>query len=428
MTLARVCALAIATLMATSLAAAPEFRVNLNADAKQREATVAYDRDGGCLMVWRNLRHGLSARYFPADGAASDEILLVGNRMLDSNPGEGYIFVRRDPAIALHPSGDFYLFWTEERSYMRAAIFHEEITVLEQDVLGQRFHADGTPAAARFRVHRERAGWQSRPQVAMASDGAFLVAWQSYDPETSRETIEGRRFTARGAAAGGTIRIDDGQGGRARSPQIARTDAGVHLIVWATRNDDDRNARGRLLNARGQALGSSFELHPESSDLQSSPAVATSGDRFLAVWHGAIDEPLHYRIFGQVIASDGAFRGPVLEISSGEHRAHAYPTVDAAADGTFVAGWLAWMGDLQSSANALRLNADGSPAGDPIRLNEHRLASQSLALATAPNGDFMAAWEGYTDDDFGISGRLVEGAANARVKIPQGLVSPAVAP
>ncbi|MEM7481436.1 MAG: hypothetical protein AAF481_09695 [Acidobacteriota bacterium] len=404
-------------------ALAAEFRVNLNDESKQRHAVVAYDAEGGSLVVWTNLRYGISARYFPARGEASRDLNLVTNRWIDQNPGEGTVFIRKDPTVAFHPSGDFYLFWTEETSYLRASIFREDITIFSQDILGQRFRVDGTPVTGRFRVNRNRDTFNTDPEIAMRDNGSFVVVWRSdvrtwqrngFRPGPSQtEGIFGRLYRRGGAAAGPAFKIDDDPAGRTtKNPAVAITGNGRFLVAWQRQVNDVVEVRGRLFSADGAADGASFQLNGADGIGHYSPAVAAQDGQFLTAWTTRTG-PREYRVMGQMIGRGGSFLGPQLALSASptdtddEDRAHAFASIAASPDGGFIAGWLTWHGDLQSSADARWLDALGNPTGFPFRLNEHHLSSQQLDLAVAPNGGVTAVWEGYTDGEFGISARVI---------------------
>lgn len=398
-----------------------EFRVNTGPQAKQRNTAVAFAADGTFAVAWEDVRSGISVRVLPGSYPSLDpaarvagEILLVGNQIFNNNPGEGTIFARRDPALLFLPSGDFYLFWTEERAYLRAAPFYEDWNTLDMDVFAQRFNRTGQALSRRFRVNRDRRGLQQRPRVAATPAGGFLVAWDGSDGAPGngrRDGVFARLFNARGVALGDDLKLAGDIGVAAENPAIAAGSNGF-LVAWEADGDgtDGTDVFGLVLDAKGAPVGSAMRLNSGAAGDQHSPAVAWdgTGGQYLVVWHGPNGEPLEHRVFGQMVGAGGSLLGPELQVSSGDgERAHALPEV-ASADGGFLVAWLLWKGDFQTAVAGVRLDSTGNPAGEPFRISEIQTSSRTLAMAAAPDGDgYLVSWEGFTDGDLGISARHV---------------------
>ncbi|HEX2223586.1 MAG TPA: hypothetical protein VHN15_05215, partial [Thermoanaerobaculia bacterium] len=177
-------ALALTTTMTSPAWSAPrtvgdEILVNSNSESKQRNPVAAFHPSGRYLVVWENDKNGLRGRFFSREGRpVSNELGLVGNDVPSAVPFIGEVSVRKDPALAMLASGDFFLFWTEERAHLRTDIFYESRTVLDQDVFGQRFFADGRPSGTPFRVGTTTAGNQARPKAVLLQNGRVLVVWE----------------------------------------------------------------------------------------------------------------------------------------------------------------------------------------------------------------------------------------------------------
>lgn len=429
-------AAAFALLLAVPAAAQPgddgnEFRVNTTSPTKQRESAVAFSPDGGFTVVWRDYRAGITARFFPANRRASEDVVLVANQIFDNNPGEGTIFSRLQPVLVYLDDGSFLLFWTEEKGYLRAAVFHYDYDVLEQDVYGQRFSAEGRPVGARFRVNRVQAGLQRNPAVAVGPDGGFLIAWDSSDGVSGVGPGDGvfvRGFTARGLAVGAELKLDEFAGVAARQPALAAGRDG-YLMVWEGDGDGTVGIEifARLLDAGGEAVGPQFRLNGTAARDQRAPAVAAGADGgYLAVWYAGIETPGRYRIFGQAVGDDGALLGPELTVSASDvERAHVLPEIAASSSGEFLVGWLLWYGDFQTAVVGVHLDALGNPVGESFWISQHQTSSRTIAMAAGPRGDYMATWEGFTTGtraaDLGIAARRIP---SSRPQVP--LAMPAV--
>ena len=76
------------------------------------------------------------------------------------------------PSVAMDGAGDFVVVW-EGAGETDAGGIH-----------ARRFAADGTPLGAAFQVNApaNAVAFQHQPDVAMAPDGRFVVAWSSTAP------------------------------------------------------------------------------------------------------------------------------------------------------------------------------------------------------------------------------------------------------
>jgi hypothetical protein len=402
-----------------------EFRVNTTSPTKQRESAVAFSPDGGFAVVWRDYRAGITARFFPANRRPSEDIVLVENAIFDNNPGEGTIFSRLQPVLVYLDDGSFLLFWTEEKGYLRAAVFHYDYDVLEQDIYGQRFSAEGRPIGARFRVNRVQTGLQRNPAVAVGPGGKFLIAWDSSDGVSGvgpGDGVHARAFTARGLAVGAESKLDEFAGVAARQPALAAGRDG-YLMVWEGDGDGTEGAEifGRLLDVRGEAVGPQFRLNGTTARDQRAPAVAAGADGgYLAVWYSGIETPGRYRIFGQAVGGDGGLLGPELTVSASDvERAHVLPEIAASSTGEFLVGWLMWYGDFQTAVVGVHLDHLGNPIGESFRISQHQTSTRTVAMAAGPRGDYLVTWEGFTTgtraEDLGIAARRIP---SSRPQVP----------
>src|SRR4051794_40497678 len=159
-----------------------EFRVNGITESKQHNPVAAFNAAGSALVVWENDKNGLRARLVSREGAPqTDELGLVANQKLTTVPSQGLEVIRRDPAAAFLPSGDFLLAWTEERDNVTVELFIEHRDVLDRDVFVQRFNAAGVAQGTAVRVNTTTAGFQSQPRILVRNGADPLVVWQSDD-------------------------------------------------------------------------------------------------------------------------------------------------------------------------------------------------------------------------------------------------------
>ena len=117
---------------------------------------------GAALVVWEEEISGLRGAYVGRDGALLGPVMVLQqSTQFASLPAAGEVFEHQSPTVAFLPGGDFLLFWTQERSFVRTQAFYEFRQVLDQDIMVQRFDPQGVPRGAARRVNATAEG--SRP-------------------------------------------------------------------------------------------------------------------------------------------------------------------------------------------------------------------------------------------------------------------------
>lgn len=186
--------------------------------------SVALDARGNFVIAWQDLSNDqggyggtILAQQFDSTGAPIGSEFQVNSATAD---------LQRAPAVAIDPDGDYVIIWNN---------------LLEvgggSGVYGQRYSSTGVPQQSVFHVNTSRAIEQANPQIAMDSDGDFVVAWET-DSDGSGNAgvgIFAQRFAAVNKAP--VITVDDqvityvkGQPSQAVMPQIVIDDQGTSLV------------------------------------------------------------------------------------------------------------------------------------------------------------------------------------------------------
>lgn len=105
----------------------------------------------------------------------------------------------------------------------------------ERDVFARRFA--GTVGGVQFRVNTYTTDYQVRPNVAMDSTGAFVVAWSSYGP--GAYDVMARNFDAAGAAVqANEFLVNSYTTGYQRFPAAAAGGPGDFIVAWEGQETD----------------------------------------------------------------------------------------------------------------------------------------------------------------------------------------------
>lgn len=192
------------------------------------------------------------------------------------------------------------------------------------DIQGQLFAADGTRSGAEFRVNTYSTGAQRAPAVALDGMGRFLVVWKSDGQDGSGESVHGQRLDSAGLALGEEFQVNTLTTNDQTLPDVAATEAGHFLVVWASGHSGQFEIRGQFFDAT-DAVGEEFAINTDVGTVHFGPAVATApGGEFYVTWHsvgfgfdirrrgvtsnGLLDEEIQANVveFGNQILSDVA--------------------------------------------------------------------------------------------------------------------------
>ena len=103
--------------------------------------------------------------------------------------------------------------------------------------MGQRHSSTGARVGGQFVVNDYTTGYQDRPDVTVAADGSFVVAWTSgYSYEAD---VFARRFDSNGAPEGGDFQVNEVRHSETSyGPILAISGPGDGTFVVSWRSDD----------------------------------------------------------------------------------------------------------------------------------------------------------------------------------------------
>ena len=167
---------------------ADSFSVSSGSSFQRVEPRVAAAPDGRFVVVWASRDEdgddwGVYARLFDEDGDP-----VHGSEMQINDDPVG---AQEHPDVAMAGDGSFVVVWHNDPAEPE-----------DRDVYMRRFSSSGEPEGPSSLVHTHVALGQLRPDVSMAPDGRYVVAWISYDQEGDRGEIFAQRFDASGNPLG----------------------------------------------------------------------------------------------------------------------------------------------------------------------------------------------------------------------------------
>ncbi|WP_112663842.1 calcium-binding protein [Microvirga flavescens] len=278
-------------------------------------------------------------------------------------------------------------------------------------IRGQLFNANGSKRGGEFVVNTTIEDGQVEPDIAVLSDGRFVVAWTDYskmDGESGpgiRARIfnaDGTAFNRTGAANGDADFLVNStkQDGVQRNPSIAALANGGFVIGFQS-----DGIRAQVFDAQGIHSGAEVLVNLETTGTQTNPAVIASENGY-TVFYQSHNSGFD-RVLGRTIYTDGRDASAEFLVSSPGIRSLA-PITTKLSDGRFIVIWYSLLPDegspdLISSNRAQIYNADGTKSGGEFSVKGSDASYQGIySVAPLPTGGFAVAfWSTMTDPSSG---------------------------
>jgi hypothetical protein len=286
---------------------------------------VAVNDEGNAVVVWVQQRNDSSTGIFinrsTFGGSWGDAKPVVPTQIADMAA----------PGVGIDPSGNVTVVW-------------EQLDGEVSSIWAIRFPAQGasgTPAALEF----DNEGDARDPQVAVDSAGNAIAVWRQRETQDARFQIYANRYPASDGRWRDPTPIGVTEAGDAGKPQLAMSDDGSAVVVWAQSNGDLvgvwSNRFSPDLDWEGPTPIGPLDLGPARL-----PQVASSpsGDA-VAVW--VQFDGRQESIWSNRYAPD---RGWATSVALEKDDARASgPHVAVDPDGNAVAIWTLQKGDLSES-------------------------------------------------------------------------------
>lgn len=274
------------------------FRVNQFMSNDQEHPAVAIDSQGDFAIAWvSNQQNGnddedVYARLYDSQGGTIRSEFQVNMTTTDS---------QNIPAIAMAADGRFVIVWESSNQINGQGV----------DIFGATYDSGGNAAVSEFRVNAFSTSAQDRADVAMHSDGSFIVTWTSEDqPGGDDLDVVARAFSASASAPASEFIVNENIFADQQDPSIDMDADGDFVVTWQGYDHTYDSYYEDLIFARhyqngGTADSGEFRVSVSILDDHESPDVALDADGdALFVWHGVLDDG-PAGILGRRYSSDG---------------------------------------------------------------------------------------------------------------------------
>jgi VCBS repeat-containing protein len=339
--------------------------------------------DGRQAAFWIGA-DGVKTQLIGTDGA------LIGTAYTIQNPGAFPWF----PEITGLKDGGFVVTWTKDQ------------TAANQDVMVQRFDADGIPQCDAFRINSYVPDAQGASEVAALDDGGFVVAWHSVGQNGGGQDgggfgVYAQRYDAAGQAVGGEFRANQTTSGNQAFGDLIALSGGRYVVSWISNQSGSWQLYQRLYGPSG-ALEGETALGPWGSSAADWPSeaafngAALQGGGYVQAWSVNDVQGNGKEAYVQRFSDNGTSLGAPVRVNTYRAGDQSYPTVAATSDGGFV---VVWQSNGQDGGGqgvyAQRYTAAGQAVGNEFLVNATVVGNQSTpSVAATDDGGFTVAWGG----------------------------------
>lgn len=296
------------------------------------------------------------------------------------------------PGVSFAPDGGFVVVWQSDG----------------QDgdgwgIFAQRFEEDGSLAGPEVQVNATTAGDQRGPVIAHGSSGTFTVAWESSGQDGDGWGVYARRFDASGPLTG-EVQVAVSGAGNQRRPALAVQPAGHVVVAWEGPDGSGPGIFLRRFAADLTAPGDEVRANAETAGFQSGAALACDASgNVIVVWEGSGRDGGASGIGARRLDRSLDFLGDEIDVNSTSAGLQSRPVVASSGAGDFVVAWESWTQDSGGpGVFARELDFLEQPKGPELRVNSFIPGPQRRpALAASPAGEILAAWESMGQDGDG---------------------------
>jgi hypothetical protein len=313
--------------------------------------------------------------------------------------------IQTQPTAAALNDGGFLIVWTD---YSQVG-GDNSVTGIKL----QRFDALGNKVGAETLVNTTTLQGQSGPDVAVLSDGSYIVTYSDASltaPDTSSNAIRARHFSADGTPIGNDFVVNTTTATSQLFPTVTALSNGGYAIAWQDASQTGADTSGLAIryqrfDANDAKVGAEFLVNTTTTGGQFAPNVMTLGDgTYVIAWEdqgsGSV-RARHYNANGVDLGGDFV----VNTTLSGQHDVH----LAALSNGGFVA---AWTDGTTSDIKSQLFNQNHAKIGGEFTINTSTPATQDFsAVAALKSGGFFVVWRDFN----GTSADTDEGAIRGQL-------------
>lgn len=275
-------------------------------------------------------------------------------------------------------------------------------------------------------VNSIKGGEQSHSEVAVLSDGKFVVAWRSESSDGDGYGIAAKLFSATGVAVGSEMQVNETVAGDQTNVQVTALSNGGFATTWTSYGQDsDRGGvYAKIYDGSASVVAQEFHVNTTSTGNQGDYWDGLSLDQLsngniILAWSSDQNSNSSTDVYGKIISSTGSTVFDEFILNSTTVSVQEDPKVTATQDGGFIAVWQSYDPDgTYFDIQAQKFNVDGVAQGAEFTVNSET-ASQQLSpeITELTNSDYVVVWASAEQDtakSYGIFGQLFDANGTAK--------------
>ena len=272
----------------------------------------------------------------------------------------------------------------------------------DDDIFGARINQNGLVLDPNGIGISQQANAQSHP-AAHAFGADFYVTWQDSRSGGSADLYGASVASANGNVGSSTGTLLAAAANDQRFPSLAVT-GGQALVVWEDiRNGASTDIFGSRVDATGAPLDGGNLLVSTVSNTQETPAVASNGTLYLAVWRDYRSDSLG-DIYGARVTANGTLLDPAGFVICNAGNYQLTPRV-ASSGGDFLVVWQDFRNGVHDDVLGARVTSAGAVLDPNSLLLSTALGAQRLPSVAGNTNGYLVVWQdrrsGSSDDIYG---------------------------
>ncbi len=312
-----------------------------------------------------NAFEALEARQMLAVGPVLGDLIIVDSNNSTVSASD----------VAMNDDGSFVAVWQEHNG-------------TDFDIYARRYDSDQTPIGGSFLVGSTFSS-QTNPAVAVAGDKGFVVVWNS-DLGAIVQDIFAQRYDSTGKVIGSTFRVNNFTTGEQVNPDVAMKSDGSFVVVWEDAAGADGSGVGIFVkgyNSSGSSLTGDVLVNQYTTAAQTAPSISMADNGTFVVSFSSLVYGKTATIAARRFQASVAANGSEFTVSANNVVGTESSSTDMAGDGSFGVTW-----KTDQNVFARLYNSTGTALAVGFKVNTDAGAPQRPRIGMDDDGGTVIAW------------------------------------
>ncbi len=324
------------------------------------------------------------------------------------------IFIDREADVAMLPDGRHVLVGLGALREVLAKPYRPDASAIVDQV-----RVDGSAGTGTLT--------NDHPRVAMARSGSFVVVWSARDAGGGSR-VYARRFTLAGVPRGQPFLVSALAVGNQSAPEIAMAKDGRFVVAWVGEDGDGAGIRAQVFDPSDQRVGVEAAVNARTGGEQGRPSIALDAQgSFFVAWTGPAEDGFSATWFRRFGADGFADTDDIPVLAGSQADIAVDPDGDVLVATAFQDYPETYFGD-RGTITLQRFTNAGAPEGTPVGITDSGFRPY---LALDADGDFIVNFtHGYDgdNDSFHHVTRRIAGSGEADLSLRQRALPKSIAP